>query len=90
MGSIDLLLADNIIITDWEGQAVGKANVLKFYQQLFDNFKTIVVDISKIGLGQDTVLAEINLTVDGQTYHIVDVLDYDQDDKIKFLRAYKR
>ena len=91
IGTLDILMADDIILTDWEGQALGKEAVLKFNQTVFEKCKSINVDIEKIALGQDCVMAELGIIINGTTkIQVVDVLDYDQDDKIKRIRAYKR
>jgi len=91
IGTLDMLMADNIILTDWEGQALGKEAVLKFNQIVFEKCKSISVDIEKVAVGQDCVMAELGITINGATkIQVVDVLDYDQDDKIKRIRAYKR
>jgi hypothetical protein len=91
IGTLDILMADNIILTDWEGQALGKEAVLKFNQIVFEKCKSIAVDIEKVAVGQDCVFAELGITINGSTkIQVVDVLDYDQDDKIKRIRAYKR
>lgn len=91
LATLDLLMADNIVLTDWDGQAVGKTEVLNFNKTLFEKFETLNVDIVKIAIGQDTVMAEIRVIVNNKdVVNVVDVIDYDQDDKIKSIRAYKR
>jgi hypothetical protein len=91
IATLDLLMADNVVVTDWDGQAVGKQEVLKFNKTLFDKFESLNVDIIKIAIGQDTVMAEIRVIVNNKdVVNVVDVIDYDQDDKIKSIRAYKR
>jgi ketosteroid isomerase-like protein len=91
LGSLDVLLADDIVLTDWDGQAIGKEAVLKFCETLFKSVGRLNVDIEKIAIGQDTVMAELGISINGANkIHVVDVLDYDQDKKIKRIRAYKR
>jgi hypothetical protein len=89
--SLEVLFSDNIILSDWEGHIVGKQNVLNFNKNFFNSVNTIRIDIDRIALGHDTVIAEIKVIVDDVIVgFVVDVLEFDQDNKIKNIRAYKR
>ena len=89
--SLEVLFSDNIILSDWEGHIVGKQNVLNFNKNFFNSVNTIRIDIDRIAVGQDTVIAEIKVIVDDVIVgFVVDVLEFDQDNKIKNIRAYKR
>jgi hypothetical protein len=90
LGSLDVLLADDIVLTDWQGQAIGKDAVLALSATIFNGCKNLGVDIEKMAIGQDTIMAELGINIDNVKVHVVDVLDYDQDNKIKRIRAYKR
>ena len=88
--TIESMLADNIMLTDWEGSIVGKQQVIAFNRLLFSKLNHVRLDIERIAIGQDTVIAEITITLDAQvSIHVVDVLEFDED-KIKQIRAYKR
>jgi hypothetical protein len=90
LGSLDVLLADDVILTDWLGQAIGKDAVLDLSSKIFNGCNKLGIDIVKIAVGQDTVIAELCITIDTAQVYVVDVLDYDQDNKIKRIRAYKQ
>jgi ketosteroid isomerase-like protein len=90
IGSLDVLLADDVVLTDWQGQAIGKDAVLGVSSAIFNGCNKLGIDIEKIAVGQDTVMAELCINIDNVKVHVVDVLDYDQDNKIKRIRAYKR
>lgn len=90
LGSLDVLLADDVVLTDWQGQAIGKEAVLALSSAIFKGCSKLGIDIEKIAMGQDTVIAELCIHIDDAKVNVVDVLDYDQDNKIKRIRAYKR
>lgn len=91
IASLDLLMADNVVLTDWEVQIMGKENILAHNKRFFDRVKTLNVDIQKIAIGQDCVISEIRIIVNnsGQLF-VTDVIEFDDEDKIKAIRAYKR
>jgi steroid delta-isomerase len=79
------------MLTSWNAQIVGRDNLLASNQKFFDSFKSLRIDVEKIALGQDTIMAEIRIVIDDNiTAQVVDVFDFDQDNKIKAIRAYKR
>ena len=91
LASLETMFADNMILTDWDGQMIGRENVLAFNQTLFSQLGHIRVDIDKIAQGHNTVIVEIKVILDDKVIiPVVDVIDFDQDDKIREIRAYKR
>jgi hypothetical protein len=91
VASLEVLFSDSIILTDWEVQIVGKDNILKFNQNFFNSVNTIRIDVDKVAVGLDTVIAEIKVILNNSvSVAVVDVIEFDQDNKIKHIRAYKR
>ena len=89
--SLEVLFSDSIILTDWEVQIIGKQNVLNFNQNFFNSVDTIRIDVDKVAMGLDTVIAEIKIIINNSiSIAVVDVIEFDQDNKIKQVRAYKR
>lgn len=89
--SLEVLFSDSIVLTDWEVQVVGKDNILKFNQNFFNSVNDIRIDVDKIAVGLDTVIAEIKVIINNAIVaQVVDVIEFDQDNKIKQIRAYKR
>lgn len=89
--SLEVLFSDSIILTDWEVQVVGKQNVLDFNQRFFNSIDTIRIDVDKVAVGLDTVIAELKIIINNKiSVAVVDVIEFDQDNKIKQIRAYKR
>jgi hypothetical protein len=89
--SLEVLFSDSILLTDWDVLIIGKQNVLNFNQQFFNRVNNIRIDVDKVAVGLDTVIAEIKIIIDNVVVAaVVDVIDFDQDNKIKEIRAYKR
>jgi hypothetical protein len=89
--SLETMFAENVILTDWDGQMIGKQNVLAFNQTLFSQLGKIRIEIDKIAMGHNTVIAEIKVILDNKiVIPVIDVIDFDQDNKIREIRAYKR
>jgi hypothetical protein len=91
LASLEVLFNDNIILMDWQVQLIGKDNILDFNKKFFDSVDSIRIDIERIAIGQDTVIAEIKVVINNTiNAPVVDVFEFDQDNKIKQIRAYKR
>lgn len=89
--SLEVLFSDNIILKDWEVEIVGKQNVLDFNQRFFNSVSTIRIDVDKVAVGLDTVITEIKIIINNSiSIAVVDVLEFDDENKIKQIRAYKR
>lgn len=91
LASLEVLFSDNIILIDWQVQLIGRDNILNFNKKFFDSVDTIRIDVERIAIGQDTVIAEIKVIINNKiNAPVVDVFEFDQDNKIKQIRAYKR
>lgn len=91
IASLDVLFSDNILLTDWETQILGKQNVLDFNQNFFNRVEHIKIDVDKVAVGLNTVVAELKIIIDHKIVgSVVDIIDFDEDNKIKEIRAYKQ
>lgn len=91
IGSLEVLFADTITLADWEGQLVGKENILNFNKKIFASINNIGVDVVKVAVGQNTVMAELRITLNNtQVVNVVDVIEFDDENKIQSIKAYKR
>jgi len=89
--SLEVLFSDSIMLTDWDVQVIGKQNVLNFNQRFFNSVNDIRIDVDKVAVGLDTVITEIKVIINNKIVApVVDVIEFDQDNKIKEIRAYKR
>jgi predicted SnoaL-like aldol condensation-catalyzing enzyme len=89
--SIVDLFSDECSITDWNvGTIQGKYNVARFFSELFESVEDIVADITHIHEDLNgTLTCEMVLQIDSETMLVADVFEFDSEDKIKALRAYK-
>jgi hypothetical protein len=91
VASLEVLFSDSIMLTDWDVQVIGKENVLNFNNKFFNSVDHIRIDVDRVAIGQDTVIAEIRVVINNKIVApVVDVIEFDQDNKIKEIRAYKR
>lgn len=81
------IYSENINLIDWIGTWVGSKNVLEANKELFKNdFQLKVLDtIQHDSRTFNTILIEIG----GESLEIVDVIKFDKDFKIEYIRAYK-
>lgn len=91
LGSLEVLFSDTITLADWEGQLIGKENILNFNKKVFSSINNIGVDVVKVAVGQNTVMAELRITLNNtQVINVVDVIEFDDENKIQSIKAYKR
>lgn len=89
LASLEFLLAEDCMMADWSGSILGKDNILKNTKKIYDAAKFLSIDIKKIAIGQDCVMAELEIKVNKNLMYVVNVLDYNDDGKIQRIRAYK-
>tara|TARA_R110002110_G_scaffold210301_2_gene422757 strand:+ start:244 stop:603 length:360 start_codon:yes stop_codon:yes gene_type:complete len=85
------LFSDECSITDWNvGRIHGKDNVARFFSELFESVGDIEADITHIHEDLSGALTcEMVLQIDSETMLVADIFEFDNEDKIKALRAYK-
>ena len=85
------MFSDNVYLRDWEIFANGIDEVVDANQNIFDSVNTIVVTpIQIISNGTNYVSAELEIVVnDEETLLVTDILEFDDDNKINSVKAYK-
>ena len=88
------MFADNVYLRDWEILANGIDEVVAANQGIFDNVETIVVTPIRVWdflyHEDNVVVAELEIVINGEETELVtDILEFDNDNKIKAIRAYK-
>lgn len=89
LASLELLLDKDCMLADWSGSVLGRDNILKTNKKVYDAAKFLSIDIKKIAVGHDCVMAELEIKINKNLIHVVDVLDYNDEGKIQRIRAYK-
>ena len=87
--SIGEMFSDHIVLRDWKIRVEGKTLALVETRKNFEAAKSIEIDVLSTYESKDTVAAELIITVDeSEILHVVDVISFDADQKIKSIRAY--
>lgn len=87
---LENMFSEEICLNDWEVSVIGKNNVLAFNLEVFQKFENIKVEIINIYEVGNTILSEIILYLDENlTLKVVDIIEFDKNDKIVSIRAYK-
>ena len=83
--------SDECSLTDWNiGTVTGKENVINIYRNIFESVMNIDVKILHIHEDITGILCcEMELIIDSELLLVVDIFEFDDDDKIKAIRAYK-
>jgi len=89
--SIDSLIADDCSLTDWGvGTIVGKSNVINAFSDIFEAPADIEIDILHLHEDPDGILtSEMKLRIGDETMSVADIIGFNEDDQIQFIRAYK-
>lgn len=84
------LFSDDIVLQDWDNFATGKSKVIETNNKIFQSVDTINVKISKIYNDKNVVIAELEIVINNhENLTVVDIISFDNDQKIKSIRAYK-
>ena len=87
------LFAANITLRDWDQSADGIDAVIAANEGIFAEFSSITVDILHCHESEEAVVVElrIELTNEGESLSLLvtDIIGFDQDGMINFVRAYK-
>ena len=88
---VEEVLAPGCTLTDWNVDRIqGKTAVVRCFEEIFDSVNDIEVEILHIheDLG-GILICEMNLTLDGLTIPVADIFEFDEDNLIRNLRAYR-
>ena len=86
------LYSDDVSLADWEPLFFdGKESVLSANKNLFNSVQSVNILVKRIGSNDKNVFAEIDILINENIQlFVVDILEFDEDNKIKSIRAYKR
>jgi ketosteroid isomerase-like protein len=89
INSVMELFSEKCSLHDWNVGVLGKDNLRQFFLEVFDNIENIEVNISHIHEDLSGILVcEMVLALDETNLLVADIFEFDEEDKIKSLRAY--
>jgi hypothetical protein len=81
------IYSDGINLIDWVGTWIGSKNVLDANKELFKNdFKLKVLDTIQ---SKDRTFNTILIEIGGETLEVMDVIKFNKEFQIEYIRAYK-
>ena len=87
--SVMELFSEECSLYDWNVGVVGKDNLARFFLGVFDAIENIEVNITHIHEDlSGTLICEMVLSLDETSLSVADIFEFDEEDKIKSLRAY--
>ena len=89
INALSSFFSKKIILRDWIIKAKGLKKVLKENKKIFKNCKSIQVKPIKIFQEKKTIIAELLIRINkSKNLLVIDVIDFDKQNKIKSIRAY--
>jgi ketosteroid isomerase-like protein len=91
MSALKVMFSENVSLRDWEIQAEGKEAVLAANQMIFAQADKIRVSPQHIYQEGHTVIAELEIVIDNTSkpLRVVDVIVFDESNRICAIRAYR-
>ena len=87
---LEKIFTKDITLRDWEIEAKGKKEVMKANSNIFRNGGNLLVNPLRLYEDDNTVIAELEIVVnDEKRLLVVDVIQFDSENKIRSIRAYK-
>lgn len=83
------LFHDEIVLQDWENLIVGKKEVVKFNEEFFKKFNDINLNIFFLKSFNNISFSELKIDLDGNTTLVLDKIEFNENELIKNIRAYK-
>jgi hypothetical protein len=81
------MYSDGVNLIDWIGTWVGKKDVLDTNKELFKNdFQLKVLDIVQ---QNDRTFNTIVIEIGNESFEVIDVIKFNKDFEIEYIRAYK-
>lgn len=82
---------EQVLLKDWDIECHGAEKVLAANESLFTSAENIKVDITRCSVDNMllTATAEITINIDGEEILVADVITFNNEGKIRNIRAYK-
>ncbi len=83
------LLDPNVTLRDWEVEISGRDHVVGKMNEIFQAFDEIEVLPLRVYRENQTIIAELYISLDRENIKVLDILEFSHDDKILAVRAFK-
>ena len=84
------LFSDDITLRDWENNTSGKTEVLNVNKKIFNNLESISVVPINLYQNENKIIAELEIIINGkEKILVVDIISFNNDGKIKSIKAFK-
>ncbi|MCL6265342.1 nuclear transport factor 2 family protein [Flagellimonas myxillae] len=89
LSGIEAMFSEDIILRDWKIRVTGKETAVAETQKNFQAADTIAIAVLATYESDDTVAAELKITVNGsEELFVVDVITFNPEGLITSIRAY--
>ena len=84
------MFSDFVRLRDWEIKVDGKKNVLEANKNIFDNLSSNIVNVVNMYECDRTIIADLLINLEEkQVIKVVDIIEFDENNLIKSIKAYK-
>jgi len=92
LSGLEKMFSRYVSLKDWEIEAIGIEEVLKANKKIFESVDSINVNPLKIYNDGNTIIAEINISINNREtiLSIVDIIQFNDEGMITEIRAFKR
>ena len=83
------LFHDEIVLQDWENLIIGKEALIKFNIEFFKKVNEIDLNIINLNSFKSTSFCELIINLDGISISVLDKIEFDENELIKNIKAFK-
>ena len=90
ISSLKSVFSNDIVLRDWEIESKGIDNVIKVYENIFNNVQSIFVEIQNLYQDEKVIFGELKIIInDSVIMYVMDLIEFNEEEKIKRIFAYK-
>lgn len=88
LSAIENIFDEQVILKDWNVYKVGKFDVLKYYNEMFNSIKFIDLKIINLVENDRHVAADLLIKIDNEKLSVLDLIEI-RNNKILQIKAFK-
>tara|TARA_B100000242_G_C42693076_1_gene324430 strand:- start:83 stop:406 length:324 start_codon:yes stop_codon:yes gene_type:complete len=91
ISSLEKLFAEDVKLVDWETYAKGKDEVIKANKKIFDQVDTLQIEVNNLYINGQTAICLIDILINkSEKLKVIDLIRFNNDNKITLISAYKQ